>query len=126
MSQAAGFEFDGERAEWLRWFHEVRAFRAQHGHCQPHPLANPNGAPPLPLSSPLPPIVSARPAVGEEDLPDEPLRPSCAAAAAAADFLLINWCSLQRIMRRSGVLLPDRDALLTGLGFDWSGADPLS
>ncbi len=40
---AAGFEFDGERAEWLRWFNEIRTFSERHGHCQPHPLAHPNG-----------------------------------------------------------------------------------
>lgn len=42
---AVGFEFDGERAEWLRWFNEIQAFKARHGHCQPHPLAHPNGEP---------------------------------------------------------------------------------
>lgn len=41
--QTAGFEFDKERAEWLRWFNEIRAFKQRHGHCQPHPLAHPNG-----------------------------------------------------------------------------------
>ena len=40
---AAGFEFDGERAEWLRWFNEIRTFKERHGHCQPQPLAHPNG-----------------------------------------------------------------------------------
>ncbi|EFN53095.1 hypothetical protein CHLNCDRAFT_137419 [Chlorella variabilis] len=82
--QAAGFEFDGETAEWLRWFNEVQAFNVRHGHCQPYPLAHPN------------------------------------------DFLLINWCSVQRIMRRCGVLAPERAERLEALGFDWSGADPLS
>lgn len=43
-----------------------------------------------------------------------------------ADFLLINWCSVQRIMRRCGVLPEERVAALDGLGFDWTGADPLS
>ncbi|KAI7842130.1 hypothetical protein COHA_004322 [Chlorella ohadii] len=81
---AAGFEFDGERAEWLRWFNEIRAFSERHGHCQPHPLAHPN------------------------------------------DFLLINWCSVQRIMRRCGVMPEERVAALDALGFDWTGADPLS
>ena len=27
LLQELGFEFDGERAEWLRWFNEIRAFR---------------------------------------------------------------------------------------------------
>ncbi|PRW45545.1 DEAD DEAH box helicase [Chlorella sorokiniana] len=81
---AAGFEFDGERAEWLRWFNEIRAFKERHGHCQPQPLAHPN------------------------------------------DFLLINWCSVQRIMRRCGVMPEERIAALDELGFDWTGADPLS
>ncbi|KAI3424841.1 hypothetical protein D9Q98_008227 [Chlorella vulgaris] len=82
--QAAGFEFDGETAEWLRWFNEIQAFSKLHGHCQPQPLAHP------------------------------------------ADFLLINWCSVQRIMRRCSVMPPERVERLTALGFDWSGADPLS
>lgn len=81
---AAGFEFDTEKAEWLRWINEIKAFRQREGHCQPHPLAHPN------------------------------------------DFLLINWCSVQRIMRRCKVLAPERVALLDELQFDWSGADPLS
>ena len=42
------------------------------------------------------------------------------------DFLLINWCSVQRVMRRCNVLADERVAALTELGFDWSGADPLS
>ena len=44
LLQAAGFEFDGERAEWLRWFNEIQAFKGRYGHCEPHPLAHPNGA----------------------------------------------------------------------------------
>lgn len=40
---ALGFEFDGERAEWLRWLTEIRTFREREGHCQPQPLAHPNG-----------------------------------------------------------------------------------
>jgi hypothetical protein len=43
-TQAAGFEFDAELAEWLRWFNEIRAFHQREGHCQPQPLAHPNGA----------------------------------------------------------------------------------
>jgi hypothetical protein len=46
--------------------------------------------------------------------------------AAGADFLLLNWCAVQRIARRSGRLAPDREAMLTALGFDWTGADALS
>ncbi|PSC73793.1 DEAD DEAH box helicase [Micractinium conductrix] len=82
--EAAGFEFDAERAEWLRWLTQIRLFQEREGHCEPHPLAHPN------------------------------------------DFLLINWCSVQRIMRRCKVLPPDRVAALDALGFDWTGADPLS
>lgn len=81
---AVGFEFDDERAEWLRWYNELKAFEAVSGHCTPVPLA------------------------------------------AGADFLLINWCAVQRIARRSGVMPEDRKAMLDVLGFDWSGADPLS
>lgn len=46
--------------------------------------------------------------------------------AAGSDFLLMNWCSVQRIAERSRVLSPERRALLDGIGFDWSGADALS
>lgn len=45
---------------------------------------------------------------------------------AGADFLLTNWCAVQRVARRSGVLAPERVAALDALGFDWSGSDPLS
>lgn len=57
---------------------------------------------------------------GPPPLPTAPTLPSF------ADFLLINWCSVQRIMRRCNVLAPERIAMLDELGFDWSGADPLS
>ncbi|KXZ54089.1 hypothetical protein GPECTOR_5g194 [Gonium pectorale] len=43
-----------------------------------------------------------------------------------ADMYLINWCSIQRIARRSRVLSESRIKRLDDLGFDWSGADPLS
>ncbi|KAK9816197.1 hypothetical protein WJX74_001081 [Apatococcus lobatus] len=42
------------------------------------------------------------------------------------DMLMLNWCSVQRIARRAHVLLPDREEMLTVLGFDWTGADALS
>ncbi|KAF5827981.1 hypothetical protein DUNSADRAFT_18433 [Dunaliella salina] len=42
------------------------------------------------------------------------------------DLYLINWCSVQRIARRSRVLSEQRIQALDRLGFDWSGADPLS
>ncbi len=45
---------------------------------------------------------------------------------SVADFLLINWCSVQRIMRRCGVMPEERVEALDALGFDWTGADPLS
>jgi hypothetical protein len=38
----------------------------------------------------------------------------------------MNWCSIQRIAKRSHVLAEDRVALLESLEFDWSGADALS
>ena len=83
--QAAGFEFDAEAAEWLRWFNEIAAVQAAAGHCSPAPLAS------------------------------------------GADFLLLNWCSVQRIAKRSRVLSPERAAMLDGLGgWDWTGADALS
>jgi hypothetical protein len=46
--------------------------------------------------------------------------------AGGADLYLLNWCGVQRIARRSCRLAPDREALLTAIGFDWEGADPLS
>ena len=42
------------------------------------------------------------------------------------DFLLNNWCSVQRISQRSGVLSPQRVSRLDALNFDWTGADALS
>jgi len=42
------------------------------------------------------------------------------------DLYLINWCSVQRVARRSRVLSAARIQALDELGFDWSGADPLS
>ena len=160
--QAAGFEFDAELAEWLRWFNEIRAFHQREGHCQPQPLAHPNGACATIGACCLAPrgvcclwqhgsmfvlfcmhacMHAARscacrlPAgclyrtkwLGLALLP-LPSPPFLAAPVPviAADFLLINWCSVQRIMRRCGVLAPERVTLLDGLGFDWSGADPLS
>ncbi len=61
----------------------------------------------------------APPPAANQPRPTLPLSP-------AADFLLINWCSVQRIMRRCNVLAPERIEMLDELGFDWSGADPLS
>ena len=42
------------------------------------------------------------------------------------ELLLANWCSVQRIARRSGVLSADRIAQLEAIGFDFDGADALS
>jgi hypothetical protein len=42
------------------------------------------------------------------------------------ELLLANWCSVQRIARRSGVLSPERIAQLEAIGFDFDGADALS
>jgi len=39
---------------------------------------------------------------------------------------LTNWCSVQRIARRSRVMPPNRIRMLDDLGFQWTGADPLS
>ncbi|KAG2441616.1 hypothetical protein HXX76_003236 [Chlamydomonas incerta] len=43
-----------------------------------------------------------------------------------ADMYLSNWCSVQRIARRSRVMADSRITRLDTLGFDWTGADPLS
>lgn len=42
------------------------------------------------------------------------------------DFLLNNWCSVQRISQRSGMLSDERIARLDAVDFDWTGADALS
>lgn len=45
---------------------------------------------------------------------------------AQHQMYLTNWCSVQRIARRSGVMPHDRIQKLDDLDFQWSGADPLS
>ena len=82
--QELDFEFDLERAEWMRWFNQLVEFKGIHGHCNPMPLA------------------------------------------AGDDFLLLNWCAVQRIAMRSRVMPEDRFKLLESIGFDWTGADALS
>lgn len=42
------------------------------------------------------------------------------------DFLLNNWCSVQRISNRAGVLDQGKKLQLDEIGFDWTGADALS
>jgi len=42
------------------------------------------------------------------------------------ELLLANWCSVQRIAKRSGVLSAERIAQLEAIGFDFDGADALS
>ena len=79
-----GFEFDGECAEWARWYNELRQFHRKHG-------------------------------VAESGT-----------YTAEWQFYLTNWCSVQRIARRSRRLSAERVALLDELGFVWSGADALS
>lgn len=46
--------------------------------------------------------------------------------SAGADLYLCNWCSVQRVAHRCKVLSARRLDLLDSIGFDWSGADPLS
>ncbi|KAI8466629.1 MAG: hypothetical protein J3K34DRAFT_433240 [Monoraphidium minutum] len=46
--------------------------------------------------------------------------------STGADFYLINWCSVQRVAHRCRALSGRREGLLDSIGFDWSGADPLS
>eukprot|EP00892_Ulva_mutabilis_P000361 jgi/Ulvmu1/10325/UM061_0008.1 len=45
---------------------------------------------------------------------------------AQHQLYLTNWCAVQRIARRSGVMPIERVQMLDDLGFQWSGADPLS
>lgn len=45
---------------------------------------------------------------------------------AEVDIYLTNWCSVQRIAKRVGVMGSDRVSLLDELDFDWTGADLLS
>mmetsp|Transcript_4258 Transcript_4258/g.12283 ORF Transcript_4258/g.12283 Transcript_4258/m.12283 type:complete len:346 (+) Transcript_4258:201-1238(+) len=46
--------------------------------------------------------------------------------ASGDAFLLINWCSVQRIANRAHVLSEDKRQQLDLIGFDWTGADALS
>lgn len=81
------FEFEGERAEWLRWFSELERFMKR---------------------------------TAESGASDWEIQ------TAQKELYLTNWCAVQRIARRSGVMSEERVALLDELGFEWSGADPLS
>ena len=46
--------------------------------------------------------------------------------AGNADFMLNNWCSVQRISNRAGVLSDEKIKMLDEIDFDWTGADALS
>ena len=48
------------------------------------------------------------------------------ASARGDELLLANWCSVQRIAKRSGALSAGRIAQLEAIGFDFDGADALS
>jgi hypothetical protein len=85
--QELDFEFDGERAEWLRWYKELKQFMDRS---------------------------ASRPERGWE------------IQTAQKELYLTNWCAVQRIAKRSGVMSEERVAMLDELGFEWSGADPLS
>ena len=41
--QDLNFEFNGEIAEWMRWYNELRKFQQVNGHCNPVPLAAGSG-----------------------------------------------------------------------------------
>eukprot|EP00884_Botryococcus_braunii_P018549 jgi/Botrbrau1/5378/Bobra.0346s0041.3 len=77
-----GFEFDGEEAEWSRWFLTLQ----------------------------------------EATLREYDSTPG----AGGDDIYLTNWCSVQRIAKRSKRLSEERVARLDSIGFDWTGADALS
>ena len=47
-------------------------------------------------------------------------------SARGDELLLANWCSVQRIAKRSGALSAGRIAQLEAIGFDFDGADALS
>jgi hypothetical protein len=81
------FEFDGERAEWMRWYLELKQFMKRNA------------------------------AVQASDWEIQ---------TAQKELYLTNWCAVQRIARRSGVMNEERVKMLDELGFEWSGADPLS
>ena len=49
----------------------------------------------------------------------------CSCWEIASTFMLCR-CSVQRVAKRAGVLLPSREALLDDIGFDWTCADALS
>lgn len=81
------FQFDEERAEWLRWYAELEQFMEG--------------------------VVGSDAADWEVN-------------TAQKDLYLTNWCAVQRIARRSGVMSQERVEMLDRLGFEWTGADPLS
>lgn len=85
--EALQFEFNGDRAEWMRWYAELEQFVVR----------------------------SAASQAADWEI-----------QTAQKELYLTNWCAVQRIARRSGVLSEERVVLLDKLGFEWSGADPLS
>ncbi|GMH40003.1 hypothetical protein BSKO_07907 [Bryopsis sp. KO-2023] len=48
------------------------------------------------------------------------------ALASGMNFFLINWCSVQRVAKRTGVLSKVRRDLLDDVEFNWAAADALS
>lgn len=105
---SAGFEFDEEKAEWLRWFNALVAHEASaHASC-----SGEEGAP-RPLAASY--------------LAQERTKTSLPSPLTDLDDLyLMNWAGVQRIARRSRRLSQERIELLDTIRFDWEGADPLS
>ncbi|GFR46350.1 hypothetical protein Agub_g7922 [Astrephomene gubernaculifera] len=113
---ALGFLFDSEEAEWVRWWRELAA-AAGRQQWQGKDEDGRQGE------------EQQGPQQRREELEQRhvDLLSTAGGAATQPDMLyLVNWCSVQRIARRSGVLPESRIRRLDELGFDWSGADPLS
>jgi hypothetical protein len=109
----AGFVFDGDEAEWRRWFLALARFRERHGHSSPGglTLAAMGGA--------------ASSSSGGAEVEEEG-GGSGGGDGGGETLYLANWCSVQRVARRCRVLSAEREAMLLSLGFDFDGADPLS
>jgi len=108
---AAGFIFDAEEAEWRRWFLALARFRERHGHSSPGGLT-------LAAMGGL--AGAGEGAVGGSE------GGGGGGDGGGETLYLANWCSVQRVAWRCGVLAGSRERMLLGLEFDFSGADPLS
>ena len=114
-----GFRFDEAEAEWMRWFAELKKCQVETGVAYPNPLVSAgHGAGPGGI-----PGGGCRGAHGPR--PDPRPRPPLS-QGDNTNYYLINWCGIQRVAMRCDRLSQEQIGLLESLGFDWTGADPLS